>query len=113
MDGYDPNRYEEHVPSIVIPMNGEGIQDEGVQDDHLDDVFIASQTLHDIDDVRDDYEDFDCELIVNGCDNVDDDIQAQDSTHHIPTMEAPSPSKVNETYLSCFNIYAILIIILD
>uniref|UniRef100_A0A2N9I3B8 Uncharacterized protein n=1 Tax=Fagus sylvatica TaxID=28930 RepID=A0A2N9I3B8_FAGSY len=89
MDGYDPNRYEEHVPSIVIPMNGEGIQDEGVQDDHLDDVFIASQTLHDIDDVRDDYEDSDCELIVNGCDNVDDDIQAQDSTHHIPTMEAP------------------------
>uniref|UniRef100_A0A2N9G675 SWIM-type domain-containing protein n=1 Tax=Fagus sylvatica TaxID=28930 RepID=A0A2N9G675_FAGSY len=69
MDGCDPNRYEEHVPSIVIPVNGEGIQDEGVQDDHLDDVFIASQTLHDIDDVRDDYEDSDCELIVNGCDN--------------------------------------------
>uniref|UniRef100_A0A2N9H0X3 Transposase MuDR plant domain-containing protein n=1 Tax=Fagus sylvatica TaxID=28930 RepID=A0A2N9H0X3_FAGSY len=69
MDECNLNRYEEHVPSIVIPVNGEGIQDEGVQDDHLDDVFIASQTLHDIDDVRDDYEDSDCELIVNGCDN--------------------------------------------
>ena len=42
MDGCGPNRYEEHVPSIVIPVNGEGIQDEGVQDDHLDDMFIAS-----------------------------------------------------------------------
>uniref|UniRef100_A0A2N9HZV4 MULE transposase domain-containing protein n=1 Tax=Fagus sylvatica TaxID=28930 RepID=A0A2N9HZV4_FAGSY len=98
MDGCDPNRYEEHVPSIVIPVNSEGIQDERVQDDHLVDVFIASQTLHDIDDVRDDYEDSDCELIVNGCDNVDDDIQAQDSTHHIPTMEAPSPSFIANTW---------------
>jgi hypothetical protein len=98
MDECDPNCYEEHVPSIVIPVNGEGIQDEGVQDDHLDDVFIASQTLHDIDDVRDDYEDSDCELIVNGCDNVDDDIQAQDSTHHIPIMEAPSPSFIANTW---------------
>ena len=98
MDGYGPNRYEEHVPSIVIPVNGEGIQDEGVQDDHLDDVFIASQTLHDIDDVRDDYEHSNYKLIVNGCDNVDDDIQTQDSTHHIPTMEAPSPSFITNTW---------------
>uniref|UniRef100_A0A2N9FK77 Transposase MuDR plant domain-containing protein n=1 Tax=Fagus sylvatica TaxID=28930 RepID=A0A2N9FK77_FAGSY len=98
MDECNLNRYEEHVPSIVIPVNDEGIQDEGVQDDHLDDVFIASQTLHDIDDVRDEYEDSDCELIVNDCDNVDDDIQAGDSTHHIPIMEAPSPSFIANTW---------------
>uniref|UniRef100_A0A2N9J030 MULE transposase domain-containing protein n=1 Tax=Fagus sylvatica TaxID=28930 RepID=A0A2N9J030_FAGSY len=28
----------------------------------------------------------------------DDDIQAQDSTHHIPTMEAPSPSFITNTW---------------
>ena len=61
-------------------------------------MFIASQTLHDIDDVRDDYEDSDCELIINGCDNVDDHIQAQDSMHHIPTMEASSPSFIANTW---------------
>ena len=59
VDGCGPNRYEEYVPLIVIPVNGEEIQDKGVQDEHLDNVFIASQTLHDIDDVRDDYEDSD------------------------------------------------------
>jgi hypothetical protein len=61
-------------------------------------MFIASQTLYDIDDVRDDYEDSDCELIVNGCDNVNDDIQAQDCTHHIPTMKVSSPSFIANTW---------------
>ncbi|GMY29751.1 hypothetical protein FCV25MIE_24993 [Fagus crenata] len=31
VDGCGPIRYEEHVPLIVIPVNGEGIQDEGVK----------------------------------------------------------------------------------
>ena len=65
--------------------------------DHLDGVFMANQTLHDIDDIHHDYEDSNCEMIVSDCDvdgddNGDDDIHAQHSTPHIPTMEAPSPS---------------------
>ena len=60
MDGCGPNRSDENA--------------QGVQDDHLDDVFMASQTLHDVDD---DYEDSVCELIVNDCDiDEDDDIDA-------------------------------------
>jgi hypothetical protein len=94
VDGCGPNRYDKHVPLIVVLVNGEG-----VQDDHLDDVYMASQTLHDIDDVRNDYEDSDCELIISDCDtDLDDDIQAQHSTPHIPIMEAPSPSFIANTW---------------
>uniref|UniRef100_A0A2N9HNX1 MULE transposase domain-containing protein n=1 Tax=Fagus sylvatica TaxID=28930 RepID=A0A2N9HNX1_FAGSY len=60
---------------------------------------MASQTLHDFDDVHDDYEDELCELIINDCDShEDDDIHAQHSTPCIPTMEAPSPSFIANTW---------------
>uniref|UniRef100_A0A2N9GDJ9 Transposase MuDR plant domain-containing protein n=1 Tax=Fagus sylvatica TaxID=28930 RepID=A0A2N9GDJ9_FAGSY len=85
LDGCGPNRSDENA--------------QGVQDDHLDDVFMASQTLHDFDDVHDDYEDELCELIINDCDShEDDDIHAQHSTPCIPTMEAPSPSFIANTW---------------
>uniref|UniRef100_A0A2N9F1B3 SWIM-type domain-containing protein n=1 Tax=Fagus sylvatica TaxID=28930 RepID=A0A2N9F1B3_FAGSY len=85
VDGCGPNRSDENA--------------QGVQDDHLDDVFMASQTLHDFDDVHDDYEDELCELIINDCDShEDDDIHAQHSTPCIPTMEAPSPSFIANTW---------------
>jgi hypothetical protein len=85
VDGCGPNRSDENA--------------QGVQDDHFNDVFMANKTLHDIDDVHDDYEDSVCELIVNDCDiDEDDDIHVQHSTPCIPTMEAPSPSFIANTW---------------
>ena len=74
--GGNSYRHEHLSPSLVdgCGPNRSDKNAQGVQDDHLDDVFMASQTLHDVDG---DYENSICELIVNDCDiDEDDDIDA-------------------------------------